>query len=335
MVCRVPLAVLSFFVCALTGPAACANDTAAEAPLGGLTFTKSNTISMESEDLYISRDLVRVHYRFINKTDAPIDTLVAFPLPDIPPETREEDLPDYMLVAMSDLKFKTSVDGQPLALQRVEQAFFKGRDVSARLLALGIPLNRFAEGFDAAINRLPNAERGRLIADGLIRDDGFSEPIWTGLWTLRTTLTRHQTFPPQKAITVEHAYVPMAGGTVGARFDPQYRTQVSPSDFAEMRRKYCIDDDWLRSIDKKLRSLKKGDNSRYNEVWLGYVLKTGANWRGPIGDFHLVIDKGKPDSDVSFCAEGVKKISPTQFEVRRSNFTPNNDLDILIIDWAR
>jgi hypothetical protein len=74
---------------------------------------------------------------------------------------------------------------------------------------------------------------------------------------------------------------------------------------------------------------------RYSEVWIGYVLKTGANWKGPIGDFHVVIDKGKPDSLVSVCGQDVRKVSFTQFEMRRTNFTPRSDLDILIIDWAR
>ena len=332
---RAPTAAVLWFVCVIPAASVRANDSTAEMALGGLTFTKSDAISMDSEDLYISRDRVRVKYRFTN-TAAPIDTLVAFPLPDIPPGT-EGDETTFWGDPVSGLKFKTSIDGQPLALQLVEQAVFKGRDVSGRLSALHIPLNRFAEGFDAAVNRLPKADRDRLVADGLIRDDGVSDhQIWAGRWALRTTLTRHQTFPAQKTVVVEHEYVPMVGGSVGGGLDPQFRTQAdSAAYFTEKRRKYCIDDDWLLSFDKKLRSQKEGEDLRYSEIWLGYVLKTGADWKGPIGDFRLVVDKGKPDSLVSFCAEGVKKISPTQFEARRVNFTPTVDLDVLIIDWAR
>jgi hypothetical protein len=36
---------------------------------------------------------------------------------------------------------------------------------------------------------------------------------------------------------------------------------------------------------------------------------------------------------VSFCAEGVQKIAPTQFEVRKTNFEPKDDLAILIVEW--
>ena len=54
----------------------------------------------------------------------------------------------------------------------------------------------------------------------------------------------------------------------------------------------------------------------------------------PIKDFKIVIDKGKPDRLVSFCLDNVKKISPTSFEVRMKDFTPDRDLKILLIGKA-
>ena len=69
------------------------------------------------------------------------------------------------------------------------------------------------------------------------------------------------------------------------------------------------------------------------ETWLGYVLSSGAYWKGPIGDFRLVVDKGSTDNLVSFCMDGVKKISPTRFEVRKANFEPQRDLKILIANF--
>ena len=52
-----------------------------------------------------------------------------------------------------------------------------------------------------------------------------------------------------------------------------------------------------------------------------------------IKDFRMVVDKGKADSLVSFCAEGVKKISRTQFEVRKTDFEPVQDVDVLVVGW--
>ncbi len=315
---------------ALCSAPARANDSEAEIAIGGLTLKRSDAISMESEDLYISRDRIRVTYRFLNTSDAPVETLVAFPLPEIPPA--QEDVSGYW-GDVAELSFRTLVDGQPIALENVEQAIFKDQDVSARLKALGVPLNRFSKNFDSAINALAKADRDKLVADGLLRDDGFGDQhYWAALWALRTSITRRQTFPPKAAATVEHEYVPRAGGSVGGGLDPSQRKSDY---FAQVRRKYCIDDEFLASFDRKLKTSKKGDGLAYSEVWLGYVLKTGANWKGPIRDFRLVVDKGKKDSLVSFCAEGVKKISPTQFESRRRDFTPTQDLNVLIADFTR
>ena len=63
-------------------------------------------------------------------------------------------------------------------------------------------------------------------------------------------------------------------------------------------------------------------------------LTTGASGLGPVKDFKLVIDKGKPERLVSFCFDNVKKISPTAFEVRMKDFTPERDLKILLLGKA-
>jgi hypothetical protein len=305
-----------------------ANDSEAETALGGLTLKQSEFITMDSEDLFISRDLVRVKYRFTNTSDQPVETLVAFPLPDIPADTEENK---SFWSDPADLKFKTTVDGRPIALKIVEQAMFKGKDVSARLAALKVPLNPRDQKIEAAIARTSKGDRDKLIADGLLRDDGAgNDHYYVALWSLRTSVTRRQTFPAKSTVAVEHEYAPLAGGSVGGGLSAQQRNTEW---FKDEQRKYCIDREWLSSFDRLVK--RKDGVDAYSEIWLGYVLKTGANWKGPIGDFRLVVDKGKPDSLVSFCAEGVKKISPTQFEVRHADYTPKNDLDILIVDWVK
>ena len=195
-----------------------------------------------------------------------------------------------------------------------------------------MPLNRYDEKFSSAINKLPKPEREKLLAEKLIHDDGEAlEPLWAGLWTLKTTVTRTQIFPAQKTIVVEHEYAPIVGGSVGGGLDPKNRRDPNFG-FAAEQRKFCIDSGWLASFDRKFAT-RKNKVPPYDEAWLGYVLTTGANWAGPIADFRLVVDKGSPDSMVSFCGDGLRKLSPTQFEMRKTNFTPTADLNLLIVDY--
>ena len=76
------------------------------------------------------------------------------------------------------------------------------------------------------------------------------------------------------------------------------------------------------------------NTAQLRERRINYVLKTGVNWLGPVKDFKIVVDKGKPDRLVSFCLDNVKKISPTAFEIRMKDFTPDRDLKILLIGKA-
>jgi hypothetical protein len=120
---------------------------------------------------------------------------------------------------------------------------------------------------------------------------------------------------------------------------PEYRKD-QPEWLKEYRADYCVDDSFLKGFDKRYYVEKKKAKARgddygvaYTEHWLDYVLKSGANWKGPIKDFRLVVDKEKPDNLLSLCMTGVKKISPTRFEVRKSNFEPASDIRILIAEF--
>ena len=103
--------------------------------------------------------------------------------------------------------------------------------------------------------------------------------------------------------------------------DPQYGPQ---------RRRFCIDDAFLAAV-KTTPHRPDVEFAPYTEQRIDYVLTTGANWKAPIGDFHMTIDKGSTANLVSFCGNGVAKISPTQFEVHYTNFTPTKDVAILLL----
>src|ERR1700676_3783520 len=76
----IPMALAGALICpTATFP----NDSAAELSIGGLRFTRTNEITIDSEELRISIDRVDVRYQFTNTSGKPVTLTVAFPLPDI------------------------------------------------------------------------------------------------------------------------------------------------------------------------------------------------------------------------------------------------------------
>ncbi|MFZ1565498.1 DUF4424 family protein, partial [Sphingorhabdus sp.] len=323
---------------------AMANDSSAAIGLGGLELKQSDAISMDSEDLFLSRQKVIVKYRFTNTSDRDVETMVSFPLPPIP-----NAMDGYIDVAsFSDwreqLQFKTLVDGKPVELGYYEAVVLSDRagpkDLSAKIKALGWPI-RYWEDYEfdqTYIEKLSNADKAKLVAEGVLRKDPDSDYHFPN-WQMQAHVTRKQIFPAGKTISVEHSYKPIAGGSVGGALTPEYRKDAGMG-FKDYAAKYCIDKVFLAGFDKRLAAEKKKSKARgdefgvaYMEHWLDYILKPGANWKGPIKDFRLVIDKEKPDNLLSVCLTGVKKIGPTRFEVRKTNFEPKQNIEILIAEF--
>jgi hypothetical protein len=322
-----------------------ANDSSAAIGLGGLELTRNDAISMDSEELYLSRDKVTVKYRFTNNSADDVETLVSFPLPPIPRQTDgylgEIDYPDWS----QHLNFKTLVDGQPVRLETREEVSLMnrpdGKNVEARLAQVGWPVHYWQDPeFWTTLDALSPAKRQAYIAEGLLRVPEYDGEAIEPNWQVTTHITRTQNFPAGKTVTVEHSYKPVAGGSVGGALVPEYR-KTGGEYLQDYMQRYCMDKPFLAGFDKQFNARQKaakakGDefgNVPYVEHWLSYVLKSGANWKGPIKDFRLVVDKGTAGNLVSFCMDGVKKIAPTQFEVRRTNFEPAQDLDILIVEF--
>lgn len=301
---------------ALAAPAA-ANDSTAEHAAGGLVLTRTADIDMLSEDLFVSAGEVRVRYVFRNRSAKAVRTIVAFPMPDRDlSEEREMDV-------AYPTGFETRVDGRRVAMKVERKAMLGGVDRTALLAALHLAPDSDSE----ALDRLPAADKARLVKLGLAEPDEFDagrgwESHLAPIWTVRESWFWEQAFPAGRDLVVEHRYVPGTGGSVDAALVfPEFRT--SP-DGRAMIRDYCVDPAFLAGLDRR-----RGGAA--SEQRIGYILTTGANWRSPIGDFRLVVDKGAPSNLVSFCGEGVRKISPTRFEMRKKNWLPDRDLRILIV----
>lgn len=299
--------------------AASANDSVAEIGAGGLILVQADFISMEKEDLYVSPSEVRVGYVFRNTDQKDRTHLVAFPMPDIDPvDYMESDNGIPNQNADNFMDFKVTAGGKEIAPQLEMRALTAGIDISEKLKGFGIPLNPLSDAAREALKKAPPETLEALQVLGAIRvADGYADPAWS----LRSTYYWMQTFPANAAIDVSHSYKPATGGTF-----------FMESSLAEQYYKdtYCLDADTSKALAKKLAALPE-DRRMMLTTTLEYILTTGANWMGPIKDFRLVIDKEKPSSIASFCLDGVKKIAPTQFEVRREDFWPEKNLKVLIV----
>jgi len=311
------------------------NDSTAELSIGGLVFTKSADISMESEELTIATDQVSVRYVFLNQSPNPVTVTVAFPLPDIDLAEAE----NYAIPTTDPVNFvgfQTKIDGKPVTFTTSQRAVLGEKDVSATIKAAGLPILAIGSQQNK-ITELSKDAKAKLVDQGLLIPAGTDpkgQQLYAGSWTVKTSIVRQQTFPPGKPVTVEHRY----RASMGVSFDTILRKGLRENtamseEIKRYRAAYCIADDLLRGIDR-IAGDAEGNTAGLRERRINYVLKTGANWSGPIKDFRLVVDKGKPDRLVSFCLDNVKKISATAFEVRMKDYTPDRDLKILLIGKA-
>jgi len=317
---------------ALAATSARGNDTAAELSVGGLQFVRSNDIAMESEDLRISVDRVTVHYQFVNSTGKPVTLTVAFPLPDI--DLSEADnvaLPSNDPVNFVD--FETRIDGVPATFKIDQRAMAGNKDVTALLTQLKLPLLPIASR-EIKVADLPAATRTRLVNEGLLMPAGTNErgqQRYGVAWVAKTSAVRQQTFPPERQVGIEHQYKPFVGTSPDTilRWSLRNNKPLFP-EVERYRKQYCISDAFLAELDK--RAGKEASNtSMIAERRINYVLRTGANWAGPIRSFKLTIDPGARDRLVSFCPGRLKPTTPDGLEFTATDFKPESDLKILIV----
>jgi len=314
------------------GPAS-ANDSSAQLGTGGLVLTTNAGVAMQSEDLRISVKSIDIDYVFLNEGDTDVTTIVAFPLPKLSGNDedftvqlpRENDPLDF-------IGFRIEVDGKPIAPQVEQRASVLGLDITDRLKADRVPVNPFTRSSARdALAKLPKDKRDFYIQHGLAAwIDGQPASVQ---WDVATTYYWLQTFPAKKPVKVHHSYHPVAGSALLSE------TSLStPETMGELVKTYCLDKSGETGLRKALAALGQkapGAGAVLSETRVDYVLSTGANWSGPIGAFKLSIEKPAPDMLMSLCFPGkLQKVSPTQFVFTAKDFTPAQDLSILLVNLA-
>jgi Domain of unknown function (DUF4424) len=309
-----------------------ANDSAAELSIGGLRFTTTDAVAMDNETLKISLDRINVEYRFSNISGKPVNLTVGFPLPDI--DLSEADnimLPSADPVNFVD--FKTTIDGQPAALSIDQRAMLGTTDATAQLKRLKVPLLPLGDRELRAAD-LPAEIRNELVSTGLLGPAGSDErgrPRYAPAWLVKTSAVRQQTFPIDHPVLVSHQYRPSVGSSPDTILRKALRlNKALAAEFARYRKDYCVSDAFLAEIDKRAGAAE-ANTAHLQERRISYVLKTGANWAGPIKNFKLTIDDGAHGHLVSFCPRQLKQAAPNSPDWIATDFKPDADLKILIV----
>lgn len=302
-----------------------ANDSTARLDTGGLSLTHNPSIEMQEEDLYLSAKEVRVRYRFFNKSSSDIETLVAFPLPEI--ETGEGG--NYNIESVDPVNFvdfRVSVDGTSVKPSVEARASSMGVDITPLLAKYGLPITTITENdaqrsaLYARLDKLPEAALRELerygAIDRLSSSSKDGTPDVNPRWTAHITFYWFQTFPAGRPIEVTHRYKPVLRN---------FFSSLDEIGGARMRKDYCVNDAFLKSA----RRMERGGTLTGLE--LRYVVSTAQNWSGPIGTFRLTVDKGAQDRIVSTCFEGLKPSGPATFIAQKKDFQAADDLGVLLI----
>jgi len=298
-----------------------ANDSAVEVTPSGLQFKSIKDISIDKEELSISRDRVEVICHFRNQSTSDIVTEVAFPIPEY----------KWALLGRSVTNFSdfiVEVDGKKEPYKREVKAFARGKDCTQILTDMNISIvdfGKYESGFDPVmkrryvtfVDRLKPTDKKTLIDLGILRAFIEAEPdVVFPDWTVSIKYHWTQRFPANKTLTIKHSYGPYAG----------FRSFCAreSDDIEFLRRHACINESfvsWMR------KNGAMGSDCPWG-FWVSYILTTANNWHGPIKDFRLTIEK-KADEEVSTCFDPrIRLTGNNRYESRVRNFVPERDLKV-------
>lgn len=303
--------ILSLLVCPPYIQTVYANDSAAAIAAGGIQLTRQENISMEKEELFISKDKITVAYEFRNVTDKDITTEIAFPIPEFGVLSTLHGIPSFG-------DFKVFINGKSIFYETEIKAFIKGKDVTSILKENGIQPETFGgfvadeinDGDSYVVNRLPAEKINQLMAFGIFKDSSPEHwPEWTGVIKYHWK----QTFPARQVVSIRHEYKPVVGGSVNPH---EYTEQVVD----------CLDKSTISSLDQV----------GHGCGWIKYILTTANTWKTPIGDFILRIEPDKDKNsgkttDMKLCWDGPDVFNDKggEINIHLKNYVPQKELTVL------
>jgi hypothetical protein len=318
---KILTALFYYSIISLIAPSCRANDSIARVATGGITFEKTEDIQMVQEVLEISTEAIRVNYRFLNKSKKDIHTTIAFPMP---PYSYN---PGFSTTAENNKpleSFEAKVNGQVLDVKDDRRAMVGKKDVTKQLQDIGLTEEQIFETFAMC------GSEGDTVNYCNVTKSQEAELVKVGNWEVYETALWDQAFPAQKEITVSHEYTPLVGGWYyPAYLEEEPHNPTAWGVGARNKDDVCADDGTKRAINKRIRSLIANGAGNVT-VFVGeveYILGTGKNWAGSIGDFRLRIIKDSPEQIVSLCFPGKpKRLDARTIEFSQKNFIPQDKL---------
>ncbi len=325
-----------------------ADDGAAEVGAGSVEFKKTDAISMDTEDLFLSQDIVRIKFGFRNNSHSDFKTTVAFPLPPFgASDPTGNGINSHFAYGVAKT-FSVISNGKKITPKIEIRAWNESKEITTFLKKYGIPLEDEGKILHA-FNKLSPADKKKFVDAKLItenienkmKDTGVMQPTGTTWvddtskityedpsWEIRKIYYWEQTFPAKSITTLEHEYTPGLGSG--------YTWSIP---MPEEIKKFCVDSTTQNTIKKVLtdsaekakKEKKDSDPPLMGVSNLKYILLSANTWSGPIKEFKMTVQKRAEKDIVSFCMDNVKKTGPKTFQVNLKNFTPTRDLDILFL----
>ena len=221
--------------------------------------------------------------------------------------------------------FRVWVEGRELNYQtEVRGKLLNGSDCSAVLRRFGIDIASFGH-FDpitmisADYIKLSDSQQKELTDAGLFTPDPA--------WTVQKIYHWRQGFPARGTIHVRHEYAPVYGFS-----------WIPAEELKEKMSDACVDPALQRRLAQSLTKDMRGFTNDIFMMWVDYILTTANNWKTPIKDFELLVERPKGDTKrrsrfhtwyVSFCWDGdISEIDSDHFLAKKVNFAPKRELRV-------
>ncbi len=231
-------------------------------PSGGLVFEPNNPLRLQEERVTISDD-IDVEYVLANDTDRTVTMVITFPIPEQHTARWETSMRS---IDPHDQDFSVWVNGRPVEARTDVKASSGKRDITARLRELGVdPTND--ELRDVRLKR----ELLKLGAACKCSDsDDDSEAF--ACWSVQTTYTFTQIFPPKSTVAIRHVFTPWAES------EPASPNLLVPA---------CGKENEEAACEEAIQAGVRG-----TVTTISFDQAKLSNLNGPIGRFTLTIDPG-------------------------------------------